>query len=73
MSGFKKGDVVKLKSGGPKMTVAETGDFGPVGPSNGVECTWFEKNKLLSEVFPEEVLMITDPEVPLSSLRLGRG
>ena len=33
---FKVGDVVELKSGGPKMTVAETG-----AASGSVLCHWF--------------------------------
>lgn len=43
---FKKGDVVRLKSGGPKMTVVNT----PNG--NLVECMWFDsKNERQSNEF----------------------
>lgn len=56
MSAFNPGDVVTLKSGGPKMTVESTGDFGPTGPENGVVCTWFEKAKRYNDVFSEETL-----------------
>lgn len=34
MDGFKVGDVVRLKSGGPKMTVSHIKD-------GNVWCTWF--------------------------------
>lgn len=37
MSQFKTGDVVRLKSGGPKMTVKEEGD-------SIVSCQWFDRN-----------------------------
>ncbi len=37
MNDLKKGDVVKLNSGGPKMTIFKIeGDF--------VSCHWFDKN-----------------------------
>jgi len=35
-SGFKIGDVVRLKSGGPKMTVEEVDDS-----ADTVHCKWF--------------------------------
>ena len=38
-STFKIGDVVKLRSGGPRMTVAETG-----AASGSVLCHWFNRN-----------------------------
>ncbi|MTW11417.1 DUF2158 domain-containing protein [Pseudoduganella eburnea] len=57
MATFEKGVVVKLKSGGPKMTVVGVGDYGPIGPEDGVQCTWFdEKNKLQSQTFDAAVL-----------------
>ena len=43
------GDSVQLKSGGPKMTVAE------IKPWNGVMtawCDWFEGSKKMSDSFP---------------------
>ncbi len=59
MSAFKKGDVVQLKSGGPKMTVVNLGDYSGMGmgPENGVACTWFdEKHKQISAVFDAETV-----------------
>lgn len=50
MQEFKPGDVVTLKSGGPKMTVEATGNYGGglgVGPKDGVKCTWFDEKKAL--------------------------
>jgi uncharacterized protein YodC (DUF2158 family) len=38
---FKVGDIVKLKSGGPKMTIEK---FGTVNSNNadGIHCVWFD-------------------------------
>ncbi|TDB32569.1 DUF2158 domain-containing protein [Stenotrophomonas sp. TEPEL] len=47
---FKLGDKVKLKSGGPVMTVSSVSD-------KGVECQWFDpKGKLHKESFAAVVL-----------------
>jgi uncharacterized protein YodC (DUF2158 family) len=46
---FNKGDVVQLKSGGPRMTVGEIGE-------GGVFCIWFHGHEQLQKVFPPEVL-----------------
>ena len=52
MADFQKGMVVRLKSGGPKMTVVRTGDYSPMGPEDGVLCQWFDdKHKRTEEVF----------------------
>ena len=56
MSDFKKGDVVELKSGGPKMTIQDLGDFGPTGPEEGALCVWFDKDKQQEKVFDVAVL-----------------
>lgn len=57
MQSFVKGDVVKLKSGGPKMTVSMTGDFSfTTGIENGVQCVWFEGDKAHDKVFDVAVL-----------------
>lgn len=50
MSGFVKGDVVRLKSGGPMMTV--TG----INYDNDCICSWFFDNKESSAVYPPEAL-----------------
>ncbi|MES2952205.1 MAG: DUF2158 domain-containing protein [Pseudomonadota bacterium] len=62
MAKFKKGDIVLLKSGGPKMTVSEIADYGPTGPTEGVLCVWFADIKGVptaqDKVFDAEVLIL---------------
>jgi uncharacterized protein YodC (DUF2158 family) len=50
MSEFKKGDVVVLKSGGPRMTVSQTGEdtYG----EQKVWCVRFERNTKHEDTFP---------------------
>jgi uncharacterized protein YodC (DUF2158 family) len=52
MAGFQKGDVVKLKSGGPDMTVTNVANDGRI------QCHWFPaiNEKPVWEVFPLESL-----------------
>lgn len=53
---LKIGDVVMLKSGGPRMTV--NGFF----PDRGdVRCTWAQGCQVLSERFFEDALDVKDP------------
>ena len=47
---FKVGDVVKLKSGGPKMTITN------ISPKNEVSCSWFDGNEKKNERFPLNTL-----------------
>lgn len=47
---FKTGDIVKLKSGGPEMTVTE------VDPPN-IYCSWFAGKKLEDGRFPRGSLI----------------
>ncbi len=51
MPGLKVGDVVQLKSGGPKMTIAST-----KSNAAGVLCTWFDGNEVKSSRFPADAL-----------------
>ncbi len=60
MSDFKKGDTVRLKSGGPLMTVVNTGDYGPTGPEDGVACAWFDGKTPMEEVFVGAALETDD-------------
>ena len=59
MSGnkFSPGDLVQLKSGGPKMTVEKAaGGFG--GDSTTYFCTWFSGAKHNKHGFSEEALQV---------------
>jgi uncharacterized protein YodC (DUF2158 family) len=58
---FVIGDVVVLKSGGPKMTVHNIGDYSMSGGTkNGAFCKWFEGSTVKSEVFNVNSLMKAD-------------
>lgn len=46
---FNVGDIVKLKSGGPDMTIQSNTD-------NGYYCQWFAGKKLERGAFPEDSL-----------------
>jgi len=50
---FKIGDIVRLKSGGPDMTVKGIGDSIPVQ----VQCQWFAGKKLEAGWFPPSSLL----------------
>jgi uncharacterized protein YodC (DUF2158 family) len=53
---FKEGDIVMLKSGGPKMTVSSTGE-------HGIWCHWFSGTKAQKERFAAESLQrVTDDQ-----------
>ena len=53
---FKAGNVVRLKSGGPKMTVVDYGKY-RYGDDMSYKCKWFdEKHKLTESTFIEEEL-----------------
>ncbi|WP_298407723.1 DUF2158 domain-containing protein [Janthinobacterium sp.] len=59
MASFKKGDVVKLKSGGPHMTVESLDDYSDgagIGIKDGVYCIWFDGAKKVGEVFDAATL-----------------
>lgn len=49
---FAVGDIVKLKSGGPEMTVQTL----PDPPSKNYNCQWFAGKKLESGRFPADSL-----------------
>ncbi len=51
---FKPGDVVRLKSGGPAMTITR---LNPAGIENGATCQWFnDKAKLKTGMFAQDAL-----------------
>jgi uncharacterized protein YodC (DUF2158 family) len=71
---FKKGDVVRLKSGGPDMTVENVGERAMIG-GEAVFCAWFEntgrKQTLTRDAFEPESLEKVSNEG--GSVRFGRG
>ncbi|HEY0428389.1 MAG TPA: DUF2158 domain-containing protein [Pyrinomonadaceae bacterium] len=50
MEELKVGEIVKLKSGNPGMTVQTIYDSG------NARCQWFENGKAASSIFPKESL-----------------
>jgi uncharacterized protein YodC (DUF2158 family) len=55
---FNIGDVLKLKSGGPDMTIADGSD------TTGFMCTWFEGTKVQRAVFPASTLELEPAHKP---------
>jgi uncharacterized protein YodC (DUF2158 family) len=49
---FNIGDVVRLKSGSPLMTV--TSEYNP----KAIQCEWFERHQAYKQNFPEGALII---------------
>lgn len=72
---LKKGDVVRLKSGGPDMTVDEVGECAMIG-GQGVWRLWFEysgrQQVLKRETFPPETLEQSGDTAPIAG-RVVRG
>ena len=54
---FKAGDVVQLKSGGPKMTVTQAGDR--LGKPT-VWCAWFDGPTKHQDTFPPDSLEMAE-------------
>ncbi|WP_370868669.1 YodC family protein [Undibacterium sp.] len=58
--GFKPGDVVRLKSGGPKMTMSA---FEEIPDSKGmatyVRCVWFKGSDKASDLFRPETIELS--------------
>ena len=57
---FKQGDVVRLKSGGPKMTVYFYQDN--YGQKGRVVCEFFADNEKKQELFEENMLELVGEE-----------
>ena len=58
---MKTGDVVQLKSGGPKMTVSKLGEFRSKPGRQTALCTWFDKDeKYQEQVFEPDQLKIME-------------
>lgn len=50
-SELKDGDVVRLKSGGPDMTIEGIGNYGMGSTTKRALCVWFDGKKRFQEVF----------------------
>jgi uncharacterized protein YodC (DUF2158 family) len=61
--GFNVGDVVQLKSGGPKMTVIEVGRS-PITSEATIHCTWFAGARSERAVFPPDALVSAPEDKP---------
>ena len=66
---FKSGDTVRLKSGGPDMTVMERDisaelDAMIANKSDWIDCMWFAGKKCGKESFPPETLERAEPPEP---------
>lgn len=53
MAEFQKGDIVKLKSGGPEMTIENIGTYNSVEKAN---CAWFDGKTKESSLFALEAI-----------------
>lgn len=66
---FKAGDVVRLKSGGPDMTVEDIGKYGMGATTDRAKCVWFEGTKRKDDLFELATLRIADtPPITMSRL-----
>jgi len=64
---FKIGDLVKLKSGGPAMTVRE------LRADEEVLCEWFDKNVYSKEIFHQAQLReLKDSDSPITIIPRSR-
>ena len=70
---FKLGDLVRLKSGGPLMTVEKVGQR-PMTNEDGVWCTWFEKvgNRQVPKRETFFPLVLENAKRPGISISVGR-
>jgi uncharacterized protein YodC (DUF2158 family) len=65
-SKFKTGDIVRLKSGGPSMTVESVSEV------NGrIWCQWFAGNRLNAGEFNSDSIDFEDELDPLQKLKRG--
>jgi uncharacterized protein YodC (DUF2158 family) len=58
---FASGDTVKLKSGGPVMTVEKTG-ISARTKQPAVWCAWFDGQKLARDMFAQGAIEKTKPD-----------
>lgn len=71
---FQIADVVRLKSGGPLMTLAKFLDKPGYGGESGWLCFWFVQGASRRGVFPEQLLELApDEKPPARKLKLVTG
>ena len=58
---LKKGDVVKLNSGGPEMTISEIENFSEFSSEKQAKCIWFDKGELREAIFHLEAICVAKP------------
>nr|WP_279088461.1 DUF2158 domain-containing protein [Comamonas thiooxydans] len=64
---FAVGTIVKLKSGGPAMTVRNSNKHMQTKEFNGTyDCQWFAGKKSESDRFPEDSLELVKPETEIT-------
>lgn len=62
---FRPGAIVRLKSGGPRMTVEEVADDGTI------RCQWFVGSDVKFSYFPAAALKPADSEPRTGEVELG--
>jgi len=63
------GDVVTLKTGGPRMTVVHVGPVG-FAPGNWLICEWFDEHgELRQDQFAQALVQVEPRSIPLGSVR----
>jgi len=62
MAKFVSGNLVKLRSGGPAMTVSKVHKGFGDGGTDLLECSWFSGGKLQEGRFEENALEWAEPE-----------
>ena len=60
MARFKPGDVVKLRSGGPCMTIQLNSSNFTGAASTSVICKWFDGPKIEKAVFRKEMVVLVE-------------
>ena len=59
---YSVGEIVKLKSGGPDMTIKEVITSISDKPTGSYRCQWFAGKKLDNGIFPHESLIKVEEE-----------
>jgi uncharacterized protein YodC (DUF2158 family) len=69
---FSVGDVVTLKSGGPRMTVTQVGPL-TNGASDWLVCQWFdEQGELRQEQFERDRVKLEPRSIPAGWMRMNQ-